>query len=59
MIENKLRAFIATELDEGADFTEILESFDIDPADLFVMLYDQGLLNPEQLSAMILDFDDE
>ncbi len=55
--EKCLRNFIRMELDEGEDFATILESFDIDAADVFVMLYAQGLLNPEQLEAMILDFE--
>jgi hypothetical protein len=56
-LDQKLFDFIMGEMDDGVLFEDILEDFDIEPADVFVLLFNQGLLNPEQLSAYIMDFD--
>ncbi len=48
MKKQNIERFIIDELEEKS-FEEILEVFDLDPVDVFVLLYDQGLIDEELL----------
>lgn len=52
---NKLKDFVQQELDDGQEFGDLLEEFDIDPADAFVFLFEAGLIDGDKLNAYILD----
>ena len=49
MMKTKIEEFIIEELSEKS-FEEVLEMFDIDPVDVFIMLCDQGLIDEELFS---------
>lgn len=55
ILEEKLKNFINAELDDGAEFADILEQFDIDPAEAFVYLFEAGWVDEEALNAYIMD----
>ncbi len=46
MMKTEIEDFILNELQERS-MEEILEFFDIDPLDVFTMLFDQGLIDEE------------
>lgn len=55
MNEYNLRQFIDNELDDGNTLEQILEEFNLDPADVFVFLFNSGLIDPDLLNTYILD----
>lgn len=55
MNEMTLTEFINTELEDGFIFEEVLERFNLTPAEVFQHLFDTGLIDEEILESYILD----
>lgn len=54
-IEDKLDDFVTFYLDKyggGNTFEELLEEFDLSPSQVFIHLYNTGMLNPETLKEL-------
>jgi hypothetical protein len=50
-LEDELSDYVRDEMDDGATFEDILEDFDITPAQAFVVLFNAGLVDEEVLAA--------
>lgn len=55
MNEYNLKRFIDDELNDGVSFEEILEEFDLDPAEVFCFLFDNGMIDEDRLHSYLLD----
>jgi hypothetical protein len=59
MTKNDLEDFLALELEERS-FEDILADYDLSPSEVFVLLYDNGLIDDEILEGRVsVDFTDE
>lgn len=55
MNEYTLKKFIDDELDDGVSFEEILEEFNLSPSDVFLFLFENGMIDEDLLGSYLLD----
>lgn len=55
MNEYTLINFIDDELDDGMTFEEILEKFNLTPGEVFVFLFENGMIDESVLESYLLD----
>lgn len=55
MNEFTLKQFIDDELRDGASFEDILENFNLTPGEVFLFLFDNGMIDEDLLGAYLLD----
>lgn len=55
MNEYTLKKFIDDEIEDGSSLEEILERFNLTAGDVFVHLFDNGMIDEEILRTYLLD----
>jgi len=56
-IDNEIADFVRSELNDGITFEEFLEAYDLTPENVFVHLFNTGMIDEEVLKEHLLDFE--
>jgi hypothetical protein len=56
-IDNEIADFVRSELNDGITFEELLEAYDLTPENVFVHLFNTGMIDEEVLKEHLLDFE--